>query len=146
MGDGDLVRSAVGAEERGQGSKCGRRGSRRAVRVASRGFCVTAEAVTYKATSKILQIPRCAPFVPQGRRDDMRGGRCTAACVWLQRCVARVCGALTKRSAEAPPNKLCEQGLNAVGQLLHAVTFADYCVGGEAARECFGDRVGIHGE
>ena len=40
--------------------------------------------------------------------------------------------------------ELCQQGLNAVGQLLHAVAFADYCVGGQTARECSGDRVGIH--
>lgn len=34
--------------------------------------------------------------------------------------------------------------MNAVGQFLRAVAFADHCVGGETARERSGDRVEIH--
>jgi len=42
---------------------------------------------------------------------------------------------------------LCQQGLDAVGQFLHAVALADHCVrGNPSAWERSRDRVGIHGE
>jgi hypothetical protein len=51
------------------------------------------------------------------------------------------------RREEQNNKTLRQQALNAVCQFLHAVAFTDHCVGGNpSARECSGDRFGIHGE